>query len=192
MIYGFVMAAGASRRFGDIKQLAKIDGVSMVRRSYNILNKVLKGRTYLVVGSNAEFIVRDFQEANTIYNRQWSRGLGSSISFVATQMENESKCSGVLITLGDQVKLNEQDYQKLVDVYDEEKIVVSSYSRKKGPPAIFPRKYFEQLMNLKGDNGAKEVIRKNSNFVISCKVDNASFDIDFKDDFRDFLSQNSF
>ena len=192
MIYGFVMAAGASRRFGDIKQLAKIDGVSMVRRSYNILNKVLKGRTYLVVGSNAEFIVRDFQEANTIYNRQWSRGLGSSISFVATQMENESKCSGVLITLGDQVKLSEQDYQKLVDVYDGEKIVVSSYSRKKGPPAIFPRKYFEQLMNLKGDNGAKEVIRKNSNFVISCKVDNASFDIDFKDDFKDFLSQNSF
>jgi len=192
VIYGFVMAAGASRRFGDIKQLAKIDGVSMVRRSYNILNKVLKGRTYLVVGSNAEFIVRDFQEANTIYNRQWSRGLGSSISFVATQMENESKCSGVLITLGDQVKLSEQDYQKLVDVYDGEKIVVSSYSRKKGPPAIFPRKYFEQLMNLKGDNGAKEVIRKNSNFVISCKVDNASFDIDFKDDFKDFLSQNSF
>ena len=47
-------------------------------------------------------------------------------------------------------------------------------------------------MNLKGDNGAKEVIRKNSNFVISCKVDNASFDIDFKDDFKDFLSQNSF
>ena len=191
MIYGFVMAAGASRRFGDIKQLAKIDGVSMVRRSYNILNKVLKGRTYLVVGSNAEFIVRDFQEANTIYNRQWSRGLGSSISFVATQMENESKCSGVLITLGDQVKLSEQDYQKLVDVYDGEKIVVSSYSRKKGPPAIFPRKYFEQLMNLKGDNGAKEVIRKNSNFVISCKLENASFDIDFKDDFKDFLGQNS-
>ena len=192
MIYGFVMAAGASRRFGDIKQLAKIDGVSMVRRSYNILNKVLKGRTYLVVGSNAEFIVRDFQEANTIYNRQWSKGLGSSISFVATQMENESKCSGVLITLGDQVKLSEQDYQKLVDVYDGEKIVVSSYSRKKGPPAIFPRKYFEQLMNLKGDNGAKEVIRKNSNFVISCKVDNASFDVDSQDDFRDFLRQNSF
>ena len=186
------MAAGASRRFGDIKQLAKIDGVSMVRRSYNILNNVLKGRTYLVVGSNAEFIVRDFQEANTIYNRQWSRGLGSSISFVATQMENESKCSGVLITLGDQVKLSEQDYQKLVDVYDGEKIVVSSYSRKKGPPAIFPRKYFEQLMNLKGDNGAKEVIRKNSNFVISCKVDNASFDVDSQDDFRDFLRQNSF
>ena len=191
MIYGFVMAAGASRRFGDIKQLAKIDGVSMALRSYNILNKVLKERTYLVLGANSEFIAREFQEVNTIYNRQWSMGLGSSISFVATEMENESKCSGILITLGDQVKLNEQDYQKLVDVYEEEKIVVSSYCLKKGPPAIFPRKYFEQLMNLKGDNGAKEVIRKNSNFVISCKVDNASFDIDSKDDFRNFLGQNS-
>ena len=41
MIYGFVMAAGASRRFGDIKQLAKIDGVSMALGSYNILNKIL-------------------------------------------------------------------------------------------------------------------------------------------------------
>ena len=80
--------------------------------------------------------------------------------FVATEMENESKCSGVLITLGDQVKLNEQDYQKLVDVYDGEKIVVSSYGRKKGPPAIFPRKYFEQLIHLKGDIGAREVIEK--------------------------------
>ena len=119
-------------------------------------------------------------------------GLGSSISCVATQMENESKCSGVLITLGDQVKLSEQDYQKLVDVYDGEKIVVSSYGRKKGPPAIFPRNFFEQLIHLKGDIGAREVIRKNCNSVISCKLDNASFDVDFKDDFRDFLRQNSF
>ena len=78
-----------------------------------------------------------------------------------------------------------------MDVYDGEKIVVSSYSRKKGPPAIFPRKYFEQLIHLKGDIGAREVIRKNCNFVISCELDNASFDIDFKDDFRDFLGQNS-
>ena len=190
MIYGFVMAAGASRRFGDIKQLAKIDGVSMALRSYNILNKILEKRTYLVLGSNAEFIARDFQEVNTIYNRQWRLGLGSSISCVATEMEIQPKCSGILITLGDQVKLNEQDYQKLVDVYDGEKIVVSSHGLKKGPPVIFPRKYFEQLIHLKGDIGAREVIRKNCNFVISCKLDNAFFDIDCKDDFRDFLSQN--
>ena len=184
------MAAGASRRFGDIKQLVKIDGVSMALRSYNILNKVLEERTYLVLGSNAEFIVRDFQEVNTIYNRQWSLGLGSSISYVATQMKKEPRCSGVLITLGDQVKLNEQDYQKLLGVYEGEKIIVSSYGLEKGPPAIFPRKYFEQLIHLKGDIGAREVIRKNCNFVISCKLENASFDIDFKVDFKDFLSQN--
>ncbi|MDA9689985.1 nucleotidyltransferase family protein [Betaproteobacteria bacterium] len=186
------MAAGASRRFGDIKQLAKIDGVSMALRSYNILNNVLEGRTYLVLGANAEFIAREFQVANTIYNRQWSMGLGSSISYVATEMKNESNCSGVLITLGDQVKLNEHDYQKLVEVYDGENIVVSSYGDKKGPPVIFPRKYFKQLMHLKGDIGARELVRNNCNFVISCKLDNASFDIDFKDDFRNFLSQNPF
>jgi len=39
VIYGLVMAAGASRRFGEIKQLAKIDGVPMALRSYNILNR---------------------------------------------------------------------------------------------------------------------------------------------------------
>ena len=192
MIYGFVMAAGASRRFGDIKQLAKIDGVPMALRSYNILNKILEERTYLVLGSNAEFIARDFQEINTLYNKQWSMGLGSSISCVATEMKNKPKCSGILITLGDQVKLNEQDYQKLVDFYNGEKIVVSSYGPKNGPPAIFPRKYFEQLIRLKGDIGAREVIRKNCNSVISCKLDNASFDVDSKEDFRGFLSQNSF
>ena len=186
------MAAGASRRFGDIKQLAKIDGVSMALRSYNILNNVLEGRTYLVLGANSEFIAREFQEVNAIYNKYWSMGLGSSISCVATKMKNESKCSGVLITLGDQVKLNEHDYQKLAGVYDGKNIVVSSYGCKKGPPAIFPRKYFKQLIHLKEDIGAREVIRNNCNFVISCKLDNASFDIDFKDDFRDFLSQNSF
>ena len=184
------MAAGASRRFGDIKQLAKINGVSMALRSYNILDNVLEGRTYLVLGSNAEIIRRGFQGVNVIYNKQWSMGLGSSISCVATGMKNESKCCGVLITLGDQVKLNEQDYQKLLDVHDGEKIVVSSYGLKKGPPVIFPRKYFEELIHLKGDLGAREVIRKNYNFVISCELHNASFDVDYKDDFRDFISQN--
>ena len=77
---GFVMAAGASRKFGDIKQLAKIDGVSMALRSHNILNKVKERRIWF--GSKLEFIAREFQEVNTIYNRQWSMGLGSSISFV--------------------------------------------------------------------------------------------------------------
>ena len=67
-------------------------------------------------------------------------GLGSSISCVATEMENESKCSGILITLGDQVKLNEQDYQKLVDFYDGEKIVVSSYGLKKRTTCDLPTK----------------------------------------------------
>ena len=192
MIYGFVMAAGASRRFGDIKQLVKIGGVSMVLRSYNILNSVLEGKTYLVLGANSKFIAKELQKVNTIYNRQWSTGLGSSISIVATKMKNEPKCSGVLITLGDQVKLNRRDYQNLLRAYDGKNIAVSSYSYKKGPPAIFPRKYFDQLIQLRGDVGAKEIIRRNCDFVTACNIDNASFDIDIKNDLSLFLSQHRF
>ena len=62
MIYGFVMAAGASRRFGDIKQLAKIDGYRWLFAHVSILNNVLKGKTYLVLGSNAELMLEIFKK----------------------------------------------------------------------------------------------------------------------------------
>ncbi len=191
MIYGLVMAAGASRRFGEIKQLAKIDGVPMALRSYNILNRVLrKGKTFLVLGANFESFGVEFEAVNIIYNRDWSLGLGSSIARAVTEIKNEKDCSGILITLVDQVRLTEHDYRKLIALFFGTKIVASDYGYKKGPPVIFAESYFEELSQLKGDSGASELLKNNEYGIVSCEISNASFDIDTKDDLKLFLSQN--
>ena len=188
MIYGLVMAAGESKRFGDIKQLAKIDGVSMALRSYCILNKVLNGTSYLVLGANLDAFGTDFREVNVIHYRDWKFGLGSSIAHAVNEIKDKINCYGILITLGDQVKLNELDYQKLVGFFDSSKIVASDYGQRNGPPAIFPRKYFDELIRLKGDFGANEILKLHSNVVVSCEIDNALFDVDSRDDLKIFLN----
>jgi molybdenum cofactor cytidylyltransferase len=50
------------------------------------------------------------------------------------------------------------------------------------PPAIFPSAYFEQLMNLTGDKGAKALLHQNIDNLQAIVLPKAIIDIDTKKD----------
>ena len=54
----------------------------------------------------------------------------------------------------------EKPQVKIILQKNKTKIIASSYSKKSGVPAIFPKKYFKSLQLLKGDKGAKEFLQK--------------------------------
>lgn len=101
---------------------------------------------------------------------------------------------GVLILLCDQYQLTKQDLLLLCEQWykennegSQEKIVVSHYYEKRldkvmgGAPAIFPKCYFGQL-SLLTTRGARDLIKQNSNNVVSVDLPNAGFDLDTQSD----------
>jgi CTP:molybdopterin cytidylyltransferase MocA len=90
--------------------------------------------------------------------------------------------------LCDQWQVELPDLQVLAHAWfsDISGISSASWKSKKGlvtgPPAIFPRNLFHELICLKGDRGAKAVIEKYPERTSLIEIDNARFDLDVPDD----------
>jgi molybdenum cofactor cytidylyltransferase len=60
----------------------------------------------------------------------------------------------------------------LIDAFVQRRgtIVVPSFHGKQGHPVIFDRRYFKELLNLKGDVGGRSILKKYPEEVCSVRV----------------------
>ena len=179
-----VLAAGASRRFGSPKQLAQVDGHPLLQGT--VARAVALGghAVTVILGANAGALTGLLRSspATILINRQWEEGLGSSLRAAVNSLPGS--CDGVLIALADQVAVNRQDLQGLVGIWRRQTnaIVAANYGGVVGVPAIFPRWSFPQLAALRGDEGARLVLRHLADRVTRVPMPNAAVDIDTPDD----------
>ena len=187
-----LLAAGNSSRFGGKKQLALIHGKPMVVHTLNQLKPLFHEALYIVTGASADEVkpyVSDL--AHVIENDTWASGMGSSIAKGVRVLCDRESYAGIMIVLVDQVDLLCEDYQQLYDRFDGTKIVASEYNAVVGVPAIFPQSYFEQLLALDSDWGARQIIRQNADQVITVPMPNAALDIDSKQDWLKFQQMSN-
>jgi molybdenum cofactor cytidylyltransferase len=188
-----LLAAGQSKRFGSIKQLAEIKGVSLINHS---LTKLLPlGYEILVVlGANAEQIQPRLiknSKIRVIINTDWQQGIGNSISFAVNEIANEE--SHLLLALADQVAMTTVDFQHFISSAKDnsDNIICAEYEHTVGVPAIFPKVFFKDLRQLTGDYGAKKVLRNHSAQLIKLPFQRAAIDIDTQQDLLDWMRKTS-
>jgi molybdenum cofactor cytidylyltransferase len=63
-------------------------------------------------------------------------------------------------------------------------IVACNYGETFGPPALFHKSLFHELMHLKGDVGARKIIQHHSNEVATILFTKGNIDIDTKEDYN--------
>ena len=81
-------------------------------------------------------------------------------------------------------KVNKNIYNKIIKSFNKHnQIIVPYYNNKRGNPVIFPIKYKKKFFKLKGDNGAKKLIKNNCQKIIF-KNNAVVFDIDYKKDLK--------
>ncbi len=179
-----VLAAGASRRFGSPKQLAQVDGQPLLQGTVARAVAVGGHAVTVILGANAAGLTGLLRSspATILINRQWEEGLGSSLRAAVNSLPGS--CDGVLIALADQVAVTRQDLQGLVGIWrrQTEAIVAATYGGVVGVPAIFPRWSFPQLADLRGDQGARLVLRQLADRVTRVPMPNAGIDIDTPED----------
>lgn len=184
-----ILAAGGSRRLGHPKQLVKLNEKTLVELAVRKANELDCDATVMVIGSGAADIIYQLREERieTVINKAWDRGISTSIrSGLQRLIEIIPKLDAVLISLVDQPLISKKHFSDLIKLYQSEQplLVCTSYADQEGVPAIFGKNLFSDLLNLKGDKGAKSIIQKcQTHKSITCEM--ASYDIDTEDDINE-------
>ena len=178
-LHALVLAAGASRRFGAIKQLARINHEPMLLHAVRCA-AAAADRTWVILGAHANELTAVLERApvTVCVNAHWPEGLSSSIRAGIERLPD--CCDGALLALGDQALVTAEDYVRLAHIWRgaPQSIVAARYGANPGAPAIFPRRLFGELRHLAGDAGARALLREHAGEVLEVPMPSAAVDID--------------
>jgi molybdenum cofactor cytidylyltransferase len=190
-----ILAAGESSRFGRPKQLVQFRGKSLVRRVVDAAKDANCSVIVVVLGSKREQIERELKETDAIVaeNRDWRRGIGSSIRVGVERAVNQAPDIAAMVLLTcDQPFVKTDTIERLIAMREKTKkaIVASSYSETLGVPALFDRSCFQELLTMPDDSGAKSMILSNRERVAELLFPEGKIDIDTAPDYEKLTAQS--
>jgi molybdenum cofactor cytidylyltransferase len=174
------------------KMLLDIHGEPMLKR---IVNAALDTENYpitVVVGAHKTHVVPILKDMpiNITDNPHWQSGMASSIKMglVGTYLISK-EIEGVIITTGDVPGVNASVFSALKSkaMTTDAQIIVSEYGNGRGVPALIKRALFEDLLNLEGDEGVRQLFSKYKDQIATISFKAGSFDIDTREDYLSFL-----
>lgn len=189
-----ILAAGNSSRMGTPKQLLPAGKKTLL--GVTIENVLLSkaNNIYCILGANHKSISTAISKYNVdiILNSEYKSGLSSSIVAGIQHIKNQN-FDAVLILLGDQPLITDISINLMVETYQKhnKNIIASLYNTSPGVPAIIPKKYFNSLLKLEGDKGAKGFLQTQKGNVITLNNSNL-MDIDTKRDYEDYVNSKNF
>jgi molybdenum cofactor cytidylyltransferase len=185
-VFAVVLAAGQSSRFGSPKQLAGIDGESMVARVTSVAVEVCGAQTLVLAGSCWQNIVERTVPRCPFFaiNDRYRFGIATSIA-LATKLLAD-KADAIVLLLADQPLVTADHLHDLINRWsrDENEIVASAYAGTKGPPVLLPRGAFHKLSQLTGDTGARTLFSDSQFRTVALPCGPAAVDIDTVDDLK--------
>ena len=163
-----VLAAGASRRLGTPKQLLNVDGETLLHRAARIALATAPTQTLVVLGADAVAMreaVADLDVRSVVCD-DWQRGQSASLRAGVSALEEGVE--GVLVLLCDQVDLDAAHAVALLQAWrdDPTRAVASAYADVIGVPAVLPRSWIVDVLRLRGDRGARELLRRRDAEVV--------------------------
>ncbi len=154
------MAAGRSTRFGSTKQLASAKGAPLLRHATVAAQQVCRENVVTVIGHDMARVLAALGDDSgfVVVNDDYNRGLASSI--VRAVKACRSDAAALLVLMADQPLVTAEHLQSLIARWSgrEDEIVATAYAGTVGPPVLFARGTFPELMKLSGDTGARAVL----------------------------------
>jgi molybdenum cofactor cytidylyltransferase len=183
-----VLAAGASSRMGQPKQLLPYGESTLLRHAAQTALATGLGPVLVVLGAEAERCLRtlDGLDVRTTVNAAWAEGMGTSIATGMAELERAAPgLDGVLILLHDQPAIPVGRLVELVAARREADLVVAArYAEVTGVPAWFRRELFDELRRLHGPQGARKIIDVHAAKMHAFDLPEAALDLDTPADYE--------
>lgn len=167
-----VLAAGLSSRFQKPKQLACIGGKTLIQNAVDVANGSKSDYVYVVLGSNSSEIMEKLNlgRAQVLLNKNYKDGLSSSLKTSVSNLPPD--CTEIVLMVADQPFLSSRLIDRLINSLRRKKVFLASLAFKNEPrnPAIFSKRMFPILMKVRGDKGAREIVRKHRSDAILINI----------------------
>ena len=190
MISAILLAAGQSKRMdGENKLLKKYKKKHLINHILNTLTKSKISKIIVVLGfqrSKVRKVLLKNKKIKCIYNKKYKSGMASSIK--AGLKKISQKNTGFLIIHADMPLVS----TGVINLFclglnkSNKEIFVPINKKKIGNPIGFKRSMIKFLKKIKGDKGAKKIIRRNKHKLYFIKINSKSIFGDFNTQ-RDFL-----
>ncbi len=210
-----IIAAGQSKRLGSPKQLLAFEGKTLINRLIDIVKDATNSPITIVLGADAEKISAQITapNLNIVMNDQWEEGMASSIRVGLNSMMNinefnnekleeknkvkegmnkvKEELDGVMILVCDQPFVSAENIQALIQLQQNTELPIAAcyYEGIIGTPAIFHKSMFSELLDLKGDIGAKKIIKNRETEVAKLHFEKGVLDIDTMEDYKQLLKE---
>tara|TARA_E500000178_G_scaffold50996_1_gene46557 strand:+ start:97 stop:696 length:600 start_codon:yes stop_codon:yes gene_type:complete len=190
MISSIILAAGMSKRMiiGN-KLLLEYKDKSILENTIINLTSSNVSEIVVVLGHDFSSTSKILKSTTfkIINNTNYLKGMSTSIVAGVKLINLSSK--GVMVCLADMPLIKVSTYNKLINKFnkanDTKKIIIPTYKKQEGNPILFGKYYFNFLLKLKGDKGARDLIKDKKDSVILVDVDDEGIVKDI-DNYKDY------
>jgi CTP:molybdopterin cytidylyltransferase MocA len=159
-IAAVVLAAGQSKRLGAAKQMARLGGQTLLERAVGTALKAGLEPVFVVVAEaqkTAFCVAKLDSRVVMLGNAEAEEGMASSVRAGVRAAECVGGLEGVVLLACDQPAVTAEHLEELARGGDA--VVASAYAGRQGVPAYFPAGTFAELLELRGDAGARGLLQ---------------------------------
>jgi molybdenum cofactor cytidylyltransferase len=156
-----VLAAGFSRRLGKPKALARVHGLSLIRRTVMLSAPFAALETIVVVPPRATRYRVELRGCRVGFaaNPRRADGMSSSVRRGIAHL----RCAPAVLLLPlDLIRLRRRDIARLVHRWRgaRRRVAAAAFGDYLGAPLILPRWLFTPALRIEGDAGLRDLVRR--------------------------------
>ncbi|MGF1510806.1 MAG: NTP transferase domain-containing protein [Myxococcota bacterium] len=186
-----ILAAGRSSRMGGRnKLLLNVKGQPMVRHPVEAAVRAGLDPVVVVTGHEHQEVKAALRglPCHFVHNERYGEGMSTSLRTGIRALPTE--VDGVMVFLGDMPFVSEEHVRTLLEDFKPHgpgSIRVPTHGRKRGHPVLWSRKFFGELEQVTGDEGARGLIARHRDEVerIEVRDGGVHVDIDTPDTWAD-------
>ena len=190
MIKVILLAAGLSKRMKSENKLIKLyKNKPLINYSLNVLKKSKANKIIIVLGHQYEEVKKIIKKNKKIiftYNKNYKKGMASSIKMGLKKVSKNDK--GFIVAQSDMPFVKLSDINKICRSIKTKKFLVHAlkYKNRLGNPIGFDISLIKKFKNIKGQFGAKFMVKrlKNRTNFINISSLKSFKDFDKVSDFR--------
>ena len=178
MITAILLAAGQSKRLRGENKLTKLfKGKPLINHILFSLIKSKVNKIIIVLGFEHLKIKTKLlksKKINIVINKNYKKGMSSSIKTGLKKIPKNSK--GFLIVLGDMPNITKTTINKicLSITRSDKEIILPKFKNRTGNPIGFKHSMIKNIYKIKGDKGAKNIIKKNNKKIKFLNINSKS------------------
>ena len=169
-VTGLVLAAGASRRLGQPKQLLPYRGRTLLDHTLDIARACGFEQLLCAVGGGSGEVLSevDLTGIEIVENPHYGNGCSSSVAAALAAVDPRS--DALVLLLGDQPGVRPATVAALLDGRGDAAFAVCRYDDGRGHPFAFGRAAFGELAGMHGDKAVWKLLELHSETVVEVPV----------------------